>query len=290
MGKHWKSVVLVISALLITAVVTFMARGQKTVQPPEPSYKGKTLSEWMTPKGPWDQMAFEEAIRQIGTNAMPCLLHWIQYQEPEWKKALRSWTVNSRDKSREAYLAHTTQRVFEALGPDAKAYIPELTRLMNDTNTPASTSWWAIWGISYMGPEALPPLMNALTNPPGRLRNMAAIVIPHLGTNALPAIPLLVSCLTNSPEIDTTDCELALGELKLEPALVIPALTDRLTDSRPAVRRWAIESLGMFGPEAKLAIPLLQRTLNDPDQSIRAVTTNALRTIDAAEFPKTQTP
>jgi HEAT repeat protein len=210
--------------------------------------------------------------RRVAERSLPTAVLAVLAKE---SKLLRKiFVLNSRDKSKEAYLARTTERVFEVLGPEAKDYIPELTQLMNDTNKTDTTAWWAIWGISFMGDNALPPLMNALANPPGRLRNMACIVIPHLGTNAYPAIPLLIDCLSDSNEIVVTDAELALGKL-----IVIPALTAKLSDPRPSVRRWGVEPLGYFGVEAKPAVPSLRKFLNDPDQWVRNVATNAIRAI-----------
>jgi hypothetical protein len=280
MQRIWKGAAWGVGMVLGVVAILFLLHKPELPKPPEPSYQGKTLSEWMCPSGkpaPWNQMEFDEAIHHIGTNAMPCLLYWMQYQEPAWNAFKRSFFVNSRDKSRGFALARATERAFESLGPEAKDYVPELTQMMNDTNKPNSTAWWAIWGISFMGPDALRPLMNALTNTSGRLRNMAAIVIPHLGTNAYPAIPLLVSCLTNSPEIDTTDCELALGKLKLQPEISIPALTARLDDSRASVRKWAAEAIGMFGTDAQSTHSMLPKALDNSDKGVRMAATNALR-------------
>src|SRR6266478_5031865 len=68
----------------------------------EPEYKGRKLSEWaflVTGPFPYHDSAFpkmpeaEEAIRQIGTNALPWLLRWIRFDHPKpeppaWKERL----------------------------------------------------------------------------------------------------------------------------------------------------------------------------------------------------------
>src|SRR6266446_7972195 len=70
------------------AVVVFLAWPRQR----EPEYHGRTLSEWaflVTGPYPYHDGAFpkkpaaEEAIRHIGTNALPWLLTWIQYDHPE---------------------------------------------------------------------------------------------------------------------------------------------------------------------------------------------------------------
>jgi len=64
----------------------------------EPSYGESGLSEWVAicDSGPsrvysadeWDMA--DDAIRHIGTNSLPLLLAWIDYQPPAWKERLRS--------------------------------------------------------------------------------------------------------------------------------------------------------------------------------------------------------
>src|SRR5271169_5495899 len=57
----------------------------------EPEYKGRPLSKWIasyTAKYP-DESSPEyreaaEAVRQIGTNAIPCLLKWLTHENPTW--------------------------------------------------------------------------------------------------------------------------------------------------------------------------------------------------------------
>src|SRR3954470_2220052 len=79
---------------------------------PEPVYKGKKLSEWLeqsaaqvalpmrfptgTPRGKNFTQAFfpgqgsTEALDRIGTNAIPCYLHWISY-EPSLLQKMKTY-------------------------------------------------------------------------------------------------------------------------------------------------------------------------------------------------------
>src|ERR1043165_424132 len=62
----------------------------------EPSYGGRNLSEWVWCLAPTAQPSAlaeaEDAIRRIGTNALPCLLKWVEYERPPWKNALNRIT------------------------------------------------------------------------------------------------------------------------------------------------------------------------------------------------------
>ncbi len=67
----------------------------------EPSYGGRTLSQWVemnavwwkynTPEALQQKAMFSKAISEMGTNAVPHLVKWIQYEEPSWKRALRDF-------------------------------------------------------------------------------------------------------------------------------------------------------------------------------------------------------
>src|SRR5258708_7875393 len=62
----------------------------------EPRYGGRSLSSWLAltlpllpgpPTGPgWEEP--REAIERIGTNALPCLMDWLQYERPAWRGKL----------------------------------------------------------------------------------------------------------------------------------------------------------------------------------------------------------
>jgi hypothetical protein len=56
---------------------------------PQPEYRGRSLSQWLTRYGRSgdDELRRREAadaVRQIGTNAIPYLVENIRYETPEW--------------------------------------------------------------------------------------------------------------------------------------------------------------------------------------------------------------
>lgn len=118
---------------------------------PEPTYRGRTLGEWVDAYAggpPSDTIPFNEilakrkeeaeAIRKIGTNALPHLIKWIEYEPPGWRTRIYTnypriarWLEGARirDKQREAR-AEATERTISLFGRDAERAIPELTRLI----------------------------------------------------------------------------------------------------------------------------------------------------------------
>ncbi len=293
-----RRLLVVLPAVLLVAALYAIFRPQ-----PEPSYQGRSLRTWLADfdkdlaRNPrWglapfliqdvkrlDQKAVE-AIRQIGTNALPFLLSWIRYEAPAWntklkgllKKAGISWSPGL-DKERRAARA---QVAFEILGPRAKAAIPELTRVTDDSR-PSIPARRAILALSCLGEAAVPPLVSLITNETRHheLRLRALESMAWMGTNARAAVPALIQCLKDPDRGIRSLAASDLGQLKSEPELVVPALTTTMRDADADVRYCAITALGQFGSEARSATPALLNSLTDPQAHVRAQARNTLQKI-----------
>src|SRR6267378_166206 len=76
--------------LVLTAVVWAISRDR------EPTYDGRTLSEWADRSlGGHDDAS--EAIHHIGTNSFPLILGWLRYQQAPWKGKMLSRLTTARD-------------------------------------------------------------------------------------------------------------------------------------------------------------------------------------------------
>src|SRR5690349_4235483 len=76
--------------LAATAASVFGALLFVWLRPTEPSYAGHSLSYWLRRTyhpDPSISGQAEEAIRSIGTNAVPMLIQWLSERDPEWKLA-----------------------------------------------------------------------------------------------------------------------------------------------------------------------------------------------------------
>jgi len=256
-----------IGVLVLSALIVVVVRPDR-----EPKYQGRSLSEWLArlaagPDGDPPQQAQEaqQAIRHIGTNALPYLLEWVQYERPRWKSSLNRITGGRLGKYdllldyKNEPRADQAAEAFLPLGPQACGAITRLLRLMNNTNRDDSVA-------------------------------RAAIAIGNMGTNARPALPGLIMLLTNQNDL-TVECAIgALKELKLEPQLVVPALANCLLNSNHHIRYFAAQTLGRFGGEARSAVPALVRTLADSDAGIRRCASNALRAIDPKALERLNAP
>jgi hypothetical protein len=260
-------------------------------------YQGKTLTEWLFYEKPASEPSNSpnrqaEAVRQIGSNAVPFLLKWVQYRTPAWRNGLSAvlcrlpGNIRFEDKRRERTWAAWLG--FQLLGPKGRTAIPELIRLMNDPNSSLLDRQQPIFALGYLGEEAFPPILAALSNPNHPDRAAAAFIIGSsrdLGTNRVRAVPVLLQCLADKDVVFAASAATALGRLEMEPSLVVPALTNSLGGSRKLVRRSAARALGHFAGQAQKAAPALVRALSDSDVKVRSEATHALSHI-APELPE----
>jgi hypothetical protein len=108
---------------------------------PESQYKGMPLSHWVYLSGGSYNPEAREAIKRFGTNALPYLLRWIQYEKPGWRKRLSravaalpsfiryrettQWLIDDSAETR----AQSAAFAIGILGSDTETALPDLNRL-----------------------------------------------------------------------------------------------------------------------------------------------------------------
>lgn len=264
----------------------------------EPVYQGKSLSGWLRVyRRPIGAMApgvspeAAEAIRHIGTNALPFLVSWLQERQelPAWKQKVFSvvyrWKLGAP--GREILLEWVAGRQLRAgrafwgfviLGEAARSAVPDLERVAHGADRLSAAA--AITALGYVGPEGLRPLLSMITNSAFPLRKEAMGSLSqmrYLGANAHPAIVLLIQSL-GDPDLAPAAAD-GLGRLRLESEISVPALAQCMNSTNPQLRMWGALSLGRFGGSARAAVPGLVKTLDDPEADVRREATNALELV-----------
>ena len=294
MPKRRQILLLLAAGLLVFVLWALLARNR------EPSFQGRSLTQWLTicqmrwPDGvkPNQIEQAEQAVRHIGTNALPHYLKCIAYEPAPWQKSLSRLIDRLPDPLRGNHLAASltysgtslehaslASLGFELLGPQAVPAIPELTSLLHSTNS-LGVRRQAAFALASIGKEGLPPLLEALanTNYPRRSTVAMAICSMHeLGTNASPAVPVLIRCTRDTDSALAAMSIQALGRLHIDPEAVVPALTNAFRSADPEVRFRAVRSFVLwFGAEAYRAAPALRTMLADPDYRIGMDASNIL--------------
>jgi len=148
----------------------------------EPSYQGKKLSEWLEmysgamhagfEKSP-GRLEAEDAVRHIGTNAIPLLLEWVRYEPPAWRdqvwrkmrlgRRLETDFVARHVLGKEFFHSELAQYGFAILGPEAECAVPELTKLVCYGASP-NIAGKAAFALGSMGLPGVLPLVSVATN------------------------------------------------------------------------------------------------------------------------------
>lgn len=235
MGKRGRLLFMVAA---ITLLVVLMWRA---LPPPEPAYKGKSLSYWLVQRTDSDKQVERDAaavaIRAIGTNAIPTLLQMMREKESPFKSRwlARRWYhfFSVIYFSEPAGILERAEEGFDVLGPSAASAVPELSKILDDNLSSECSSRTA----------------NALGN---------------IGPDAGAAVPSLLRAALKTNGTAHFEAFGALGKIHANPDSVVPVLL-WVVSNTPADRMYAIDALGQYRGDAKTAVPALVALLNDPN-------------------------
>lgn len=117
-------------------------------QEQDPEYEGNKLSEWVLENAYQPSYPAMRNIEEIGTNAFPHLIRWMQYETPVWRWHLnslirklprnisRSSAMKSLTTERRDMLALSSLCVFWYMKPElANLALPELERIARDSKS-----------------------------------------------------------------------------------------------------------------------------------------------------------
>ncbi len=149
----------------------------------EPTYQRRPLSSWLEDMGgmvrpPESYAAASEAIRHMGTNAIPFLLKRLQARDSAAKRKVMEWNAKQSTFqfhfTQAAELRYQAIRAFHALEPEVRsAAIPPLAVLLNRDETTED----AAVVLSGMGTAAFVHLSAALTNDSEKVRASATFAL-----------------------------------------------------------------------------------------------------------------
>lgn len=296
--------------LLVLAAFRFSQRRDHD----QPVYDGRTLSQWLADfdvltshpdrESPTYLQA-SNAVVQIGTNGLPFLLKWIQYEPSSsyrlfWDTAIKGLDKlpgeivpvsfsNWMTRSGEVHRSYAAGDALLLLGPQLEPVIPQLASIA-ETGIPRNASRFATQALGSAASVAWGEIVRlvANTNYPGSITAIYEVL--PMGTNAGPAIPPLIRNVQQNDRYLAVASMYVLAKLQIEPATVVPALTQALTSTVPGISEAAAKALAKFGSAGSPALPELRVMLSDSNSDRRSAASNSIQAITAAMAAATNTP
>jgi HEAT repeat protein len=180
--------------LATVAVAVAGAVVWNVAQSREPAYEGKTLTTWLEVYNRTSDLqqrqAADEAIEQIGTNAIPTLLRLLRAKDSARKEKVISLARSLRViRIQCAYAAEWNQiaaHAFLCLGTNAESAVPALMQIAEADISLTSRSY-AIHSLGNIGPPAkaaVPSLLMWATNQVTAVRRYARLSLSCIDPEA----------------------------------------------------------------------------------------------------------
>ena len=289
---RWAKLKLAVSAALGSVVVAGTVLLIEAPRLSQPSFQGRNLNSWLAQMDdgvrqkplqlswePWSasrQQQQDEAVKAIhamGDKALPYLQSALAQEDSRLDRLSQKVGFKDPLDARR----HRATLALEALGPDAKPLLAQLTANLYGTQCPKE----AATVLAAMGPEGWEILTKAISS----TNNFAApCSVWALGTHraTVPGtVEALESVLTRTPAGALSgQAAWALAEIGQDRATVVPLLIDGLK-ARDFDFRWACAlALGELGSNARSAVPALLEATKDPHPKVSHDAAQALQQID----------
>lgn len=263
--------------LLINGAILY-----KVFQKPEPTYQGKTVTQWLTTMD--DTEIDPQVVNAFGPDAWPGLLRALARKDTALKKAyfqlldkLDSFGAQGTRKLQpidEVMLRLRSRFWLMQLGPDAKSAVPELIKVAKQSED-LEIRAGAISVLGFVGlesPEALSALIELLREPGTFwirdliLDDTVALAVGRFGNRATAAVPELVRWMRERKLQRPLDAIRAVGMIGGDAPEAVAALVALL--SEPGLRNYAVGALADLGSDASGAVPALIQCLEDSEPRV----------------------
>lgn len=251
----------------------------------QPTYKGRELEEWLY-NLPFDGISPQKAVREIGSEAIPCVRRWTRIASQDWANTFLSkpWAsylpgLIKRELSRADERAQDSRSLvvtwIRYMGEGAAPLVPQLTELLKDPVYRARRHF-AMEALGAIGTNGVAPLIKAAEDPHYPDRKEVLQFIWQMGTNAAAAEPALYACMSD-PQLAPWALA-ALGDLPDPSGALLPVIMTSLSSRDWTLRGTAVTVLGRRGgtkQELTQFLAAAKPLLSDPDLRVRMAATNA---------------
>ena len=233
-------------ALIVTAILGAAFALFFLLWPPEPKYQGRSVSEWLDDLAARKKTPYYEAMRHIGTDAVPYAVRNLALNDSRWHSKYSSF--------------------WDELPDPLTNVFPKPKKLLSELE--------GVFVFYYVGTNSIPHAIALLKHPSPTVRRTAARGLAELrekSAAAKQAIPALIEALSDEDQDVRFDAAVALAAMGADASNAVPALAKIVTNmalgssSESDVRLHAIVmmALGKIGPPAISTLPLLKASLQE---------------------------
>lgn len=220
--------------------------------PSDPVYHGKRLSQWLAETSPGKQLTDEaiQAVRAIGTNALPYLVCEFERDEAKWLERIKqgkfvSQTLGIRFEPKWVRKGKVMSAL-ASLGADAAPALPTYARYFDDPERGVTV----VSLVNLTRQAGLPFLLKALSSTNVIAADYAIQALRFREEKGDLELPVILALMNHDNQKARA---FATSVLRYHPPMVgsnMTVLRRALSDPAPSVRRNAIKALSVFSTEA----------------------------------------
>jgi hypothetical protein len=184
----------------------------------DPTYEGKTVSEWVWQYAWTNRQGLPHApptvaMQKIGSRAVPLLITELQRQNsdrdshrlrlrawlatPDWIRHLLRWR-EPPDLGDAYKLRESAAMTLGSLGTEARSAIPHLRAALRDPTPHVRLhAAYAMWQVDHSLASEVVPVLMQLHNDPHNLKYYTSLYFGSIGAEASAAVPLLRETLSD---------------------------------------------------------------------------------------------
>ena len=264
-------------ALGLVAITALAGLTWQVIHHREPIYRGRPLSYWLEEINRADSLEktvpASNALRAMGTNALPFLLCHIEHKDSRIKTYLAKFcerqAILKLQLLEQNPLLSPSLLAVKELGAGATPLIPDFVKLVEKDDM---RSWRGEMGLWAIGHEAKPALEKMCQSTNEHVRATAGLLLARVSVRDDGW-----SWGWNKSAVSGRKL-FGLGSVVTDK--VVLALRQNLVHREAAVRRASAEALKRVGTQGNFCKSALMDALNDEDGAVREAAAKALKAIE----------
>jgi hypothetical protein len=239
----------------------------------EPTYQGQKITAWQDDWAAGKNRTWPEALRHIGTNALPYAVRNLALNDSRWRSnysrlqpKMPGLLQRAFRKPKPLLKEVDGANVFFYVGSNSIPYA--IAFLKHDSPTVRRAAAWGLGPLrrqTVAANQAIPALTDALSDPDRMVRFDAALSLKEMGpaaSNAVPALDRVVAYTGTGPETNNlfflrAAAAVALGKIGPAATNALLALQAALHESNAYLRGQSAVAIWRISGDVDTTLPVL---------------------------------